>query len=156
MRITEHDAEAPTGARSPYAVMRPTHLAVGVLPIHNDGTVTLVGQQRFALMNFSWEMPEGGAPAGEDPIAGAQRELAEETGVEGVCGSLVGIVERIDDEHHFVILDFLVHLLEAQEARAGDDAAEAVWVPLVDVAEMTLVEGLAEFLYDNEVIPTIL
>src|SRR5690606_19352927 len=81
MRITEHDAEAPTGARSPYTVVRPTHLAVGVLPIHADGTVTLVGQQRFALMNYSWEMPEGGAGAGEAPLAGAQRELAEEAGL---------------------------------------------------------------------------
>ena len=82
MRITEHAAVAPTGHEAVYAVMRPTHLAVGVLPIHTDGTVTLVGQQRFALMNFSWEMPEGGAPAGEDPLAGAQRELAEEAGLQ--------------------------------------------------------------------------
>jgi ADP-ribose pyrophosphatase YjhB (NUDIX family) len=81
MRVTEHDATAPTGASATYAVMRPTHLAVGVLPIHNDGTVTLVGQHRFALMNFSWEMPEGGARPGEDPLAAAQRELAEEAGL---------------------------------------------------------------------------
>lgn len=81
MRITEHQATAPTGAPATYAVMRPTHLAVGVLPIHNDGTVTLVGQHRFALMNYSWEMPEGGAETGEDPLAGAQRELAEEAGL---------------------------------------------------------------------------
>ncbi|MGZ9202352.1 MAG: NUDIX domain-containing protein, partial [Caulobacteraceae bacterium] len=43
--------------------------------------VTLVGQQRFALMSYSWEMPEGGAPVGEDPLAGVQRELAEEAGL---------------------------------------------------------------------------
>ena len=81
MRLTRHPATAPTGLRSDYVVMRPKNLAVGVLPVHDDGTVTLVGQQRFALMNWSWEMPEGGAPFDEDPLEGARRELAEEAGL---------------------------------------------------------------------------
>lgn len=82
MRLTRHDATAPTGHRADYVVMRPQNLSVGVLPLHADGTVTLVGQQRFALMNWSWEMPEGGAPFDEDPLEGAKRELAEEAGLE--------------------------------------------------------------------------
>jgi 8-oxo-dGTP pyrophosphatase MutT (NUDIX family) len=57
------------------------NLAVAVLPIHEDGTVTLVGQHRFPLGDYSWELPEGGAPLDEDPLAGAKRELAEETGL---------------------------------------------------------------------------
>lgn len=61
--------------------MRPRNLAAGVLPLHDDGTVTLVGQHRFATMRYSWEMPEGGVPPGEDPLAGVQRELAEEAGL---------------------------------------------------------------------------
>lgn len=81
LRLTEHDATAPTGAPAVYAVMRPKSLAVGVLPIHEDGTVTLVGQSRFALADFSWEMPEGGAPFDEDPLVGIKRELAEEAGL---------------------------------------------------------------------------
>jgi len=81
MRLTEHDAIAPTGLRADYVVMRPRNLSVGVLPVHEDGWVTLVGQQRFALMNWSWEMPEGGAPFDEDPMTGARRELAEEAGL---------------------------------------------------------------------------
>jgi 8-oxo-dGTP pyrophosphatase MutT (NUDIX family) len=81
MRLTRHDATAPTGLKADYVVMRPRNLSVGVLPVHEDGTVTLVGQQRFALMNWSWEMPEGGAPFDEDPIEGARRELAEEAGL---------------------------------------------------------------------------
>ena len=81
LRLTRHPATAPTGLDCDYVVMRPRNLSVGVLPIHADGTVTLVGQQRFALMNWSWEMPEGGAPFDEDPIEGARRELAEEAGL---------------------------------------------------------------------------
>ena len=81
LAVTEHSATAPTGLSATYSVLRPKHLAVGVLPLHSDGTVTLVGQSRFALMNYSWEMPEGGAPFGEDPLDGAKRELAEEAGL---------------------------------------------------------------------------
>lgn len=81
LRLMRHDATAPTGVKADYVVMRPRNLSVGVLPVHEDGTVTLVGQQRFALMNWSWEMPEGGAPFDEDPIEGARRELAEEAGL---------------------------------------------------------------------------
>lgn len=81
LNLTRHRATAPTGAAADYVVSRPRNLAVGVLPIHADGTATLVGQARFALMNYSWEMPEGGAPFDEDPLEGARRELAEEAGL---------------------------------------------------------------------------
>jgi len=79
--VTEHQAVAPTGRAGIYGVLRPKHVAAGVLPIHADGTVTLVGQSRFACANYSWEMPEGGAPFDEDPLEGAKRELAEEAGL---------------------------------------------------------------------------
>ncbi len=84
LRLTGHEATAPTGLATTYAVMRPKNLAVGVLPIHSDGTVVLVGQARFPLGNYSWEMPEGGAPFDEDPLEGAKRELAEEAGLAAV------------------------------------------------------------------------
>ncbi len=58
------------------------NFAVGVLPVHDDGTVTLVGQHRFPLKDYSWEIPEGGVPLVEDLLAGARRELMEETGLE--------------------------------------------------------------------------
>jgi 8-oxo-dGTP diphosphatase len=95
---------------------------------------------------------ERGETVGEAVV----RELAEETGMEGLCGPLLGWVERIDDEHHFVILDFVVEVIDGGEPVAGDDAAEAAWVPLEEVAEMTnLVDGLAEFLHEHGVLDTI-
>ena len=79
--VTDQTAIAPTGRPALYGLVRFRNLAVAVLPIHEDGTVTLVGQHRFPLGDYSWELPEGGAPLGEDPLAGARRELAEETGL---------------------------------------------------------------------------
>jgi 8-oxo-dGDP phosphatase len=81
LRVTDQTAIAPTGKPAPYGLVRFKNLAVAVLPIHEDGTVTLVGQHRFPLRDYSWELPEGGAPLDEDPLEGARRELAEETGL---------------------------------------------------------------------------
>lgn len=102
-----------------------------------------------------WSVPGGRVEPGETLAEAVVRELAEETGLEGVCGKLIGWVERIGEDHHFVILDFAVTLLEGAEPVAGDDAAEARWVPLGEVAEQRLVEGLAEFLHEHGVIETI-
>jgi len=79
--VTDQIATAPTGRPAPYGLVRFKNLAVAVLPIHDDGTVTLVGQHRFPAGDYSWELPEGGSPVGEDPLDGARRELAEETGL---------------------------------------------------------------------------
>lgn len=80
-RIEAHDVIRPDGAQGYYGVIRVRRLAVGVLPIEADGHVHLVGQWRFPLGRYSWEMPEGGAEPGEDARACAERELAEETGL---------------------------------------------------------------------------
>lgn len=81
MRVTEHEALAPTGRRASYGVVRFKNYAIAVLPLHEDGSVTLVGQNRFPFGDYSWEIPEGGGPLEVDPLDSARRELAEETGL---------------------------------------------------------------------------
>ena len=102
-----------------------------------------------------WSIPGGRVEPGETLAEAVVREVAEETGLEAVCGSLIGYVERIHDDRHFVVLDFHATVLQGDQPRAGDDAVEACWVPLADVAELRLVDGLAEFLHEHGVIPTI-
>jgi 8-oxo-dGTP pyrophosphatase MutT (NUDIX family) len=82
IRVTEHPATAPSGAPATYGKVHFKNLALAVLPLHDDGTVTLVGQHRFSLGDYQWELPEGGGPHDEDPLEAARRELREETGLE--------------------------------------------------------------------------
>ena len=91
--------------------------------------------------------------AGETLVEAVVRELEEETGLEGVCDRFVGWVERIDDEHHFVILDFAVTVLDpAAVPVAGGDAAEVAWAPVAELSDYRIVDGLVEFLRDHSVV----
>lgn len=89
--IDAHDVIHPGGGEGTYSVIRIRRLAVGVLPIDAEGFVHLVGQWRFPLGRYSWEIPEGGAAPGEDPIECARRELGEETGL--AAGNFEKILE---------------------------------------------------------------
>ena len=102
-----------------------------------------------------WSIPGGRVEAGETLAEAVVRELREETGIAGVCGELVGWVERIGDGYHYLIMDFAVVALEASEPTPGDDAAEAEWVPLVQIGSLRLVEGLAEFLHEHNIVDLI-
>lgn len=102
-----------------------------------------------------WSVPGGRVESGETLAEAVVRELEEETGLLGVCGPFLGWVERLGDDHHFVILDFEVTVLDRDEPRAGDDAAEARWVPVWEVPELRLVDGLAEFLDEHGIIETL-
>ena len=102
-----------------------------------------------------WSVPGGRVERGETLAEAVVREVHEETGLEVVCGAMMGWVERIAVDHHFVILDFEVVVISQEDPVAGSDAAEARWVPAWEVPELPLVEGLAEFLADHDVIDTV-
>ncbi len=131
-------------------------LCVGAVARH-DGNLLLIRRGHGPAAG-EWSLPGGRLERGELVAEAVVRELREETGLEGVCGELVGWVERIDPDgaHHFVILDFDVTILEpGQPPVAGDDAAEARWIPLDQVVDLNLVDGLAEFLHEHDIIDVI-
>ncbi len=132
--------------------MRP-EVCVGAVAVADDRLLLI--RRGHGPAAGEWSIPGGRVEGGETLAEAVVREVAEETGLEAVCDDLVGWVERIGDDHHFVILDFLAEVLEPEPLVAGDDAVEVRWVPLGDVAELPLVDGLAEFLHEQGVLATI-
>lgn len=86
IKVREDQVIRPDGKPGIYGVVEFQNLAIGVLPVEDDGSIWLVGQYRYTLGVYSWEIPEGGCPAGETPELAARRELREETGL--ICDVL--------------------------------------------------------------------
>jgi ADP-ribose pyrophosphatase len=81
INVTEFDVLNPSGNPGIYGKVHFKNIAIGILPLDDELNTYLVGQYRFPLEQYSWEMPEGGGPIGIDPIESAKRELLEETGL---------------------------------------------------------------------------
>jgi len=81
IRLTEHQVINPSGGKGIYGVVHFKNLAIGIVVLDEDKNTWLVGQYRFPLKAYSWEIPEGGGPLAADPLQSAQRELQEETGI---------------------------------------------------------------------------
>ncbi|OMH38376.1 DNA mismatch repair protein MutT [Motiliproteus sp. MSK22-1] len=81
LRVREDRVINPNGGEGIYGVIKFSNQAIGIIPIDEEDHTWLVGQYRYPLNRYSWEIPMGGHPIGADPQAGAIRELAEETGL---------------------------------------------------------------------------
>jgi ADP-ribose pyrophosphatase YjhB (NUDIX family) len=126
-------------------------VAVGAVAVVDDA-VLLVRRGRGPAQG-EWSVPGGRVEPGEPLHVAVVREVLEETGLEVVVDHFLGWVERFGDDFHFVILDFAVTPLDTTAPLvAGDDAAEAVWVRLAELGDLSLVEGLFEFLHDVGII----
>ncbi|MEC5125479.1 NUDIX hydrolase [Verrucomicrobiales bacterium BCK34] len=81
IKVTESDVTTPGGTPGIYGIVHFKNRAIGVIPVDSDGNTWLVGQFRYALNTYEWEIPEGGCPEGESYLDAAKRELQEETGI---------------------------------------------------------------------------
>jgi 8-oxo-dGTP pyrophosphatase MutT (NUDIX family) len=135
--VVWHDeVTRPDGSEGIYGVVHPRFRAVGIVPIDDRDRVVLVGQYRYTLDRYSWEIPEGGVPLDEDPLIGARRELAEETGYRASTWRVVlehSLTNSISDEVGIVFL--------ATGLTPGEPSPEAT--EEIDVRLVALDEALA-------------
>ena len=81
MRVTEYDVINPSGGKGIYGKVHFKNTGIGIVPLDEELNTYIVGQFRFTLNQYSWEIPEGGCPPGTLPLDTAKRELLEETGL---------------------------------------------------------------------------
>ena len=107
IRVREDQVINPKGGQGIYGVVSMRNKAIGIVPIDAEGNTWLVGQYRYALSEYSWEIPMGGGPLDVDITESAQRELREETGLlaaHWTCIARLHTSNSVTDEEGFVFL----------------------------------------------------
>jgi 8-oxo-dGTP pyrophosphatase MutT (NUDIX family) len=135
--VYHDDVARPDGSPGIYGVVHFRNVAVGVVPIDDDGRVALVGQHRYPLDAMSWEIPEGGSPLGEDALAGAKRELREETGLFASEWQEIGtyhLSNSVSDEE--AVLYLATGLRPGPAEPDATEQLEVRWVHLAEAMKM--------------------
>jgi 8-oxo-dGTP pyrophosphatase MutT (NUDIX family) len=137
--VWHDEVTRPDGASGVYGVVHFKGVAAGILALDDRDRVLLVGQHRYALDAYSWEIPEGGVPGGESAIDGARRELREETGVEAADWrelARVHLSNSVADE--LAVLFVATDLTQGQADPDGTEELVLRWLPFDEVLAMTL------------------
>lgn len=137
--VWHDEVTRPDGTPGIYGVVHFENLAAGVLAIDDRDRVLLVGQHRYTLDAYSWEIPEGGVPIGETPLEGARRELREETGVTAADWRELGRIHlsnSVSDET--AVLFLATGLTHGTAAPDGTEALEVRWLPFDEALAMSL------------------
>jgi 8-oxo-dGTP pyrophosphatase MutT (NUDIX family) len=144
--VREDQVVRPDGEPGIYGVVHYKNVAVGVLAIEEDH-VYLVGQYRYPLETYSWEIPEGGCPEGEDPLSAARRELREETGLEATSWRMLGeayLSNSVADE--YAVWFLATGLVPGKERPEGTEKIRVRRVPLREALAMALDGGITDAL----------
>lgn len=137
--VREDQVLRPDGEPGIYGVVEFRHVATGVVALRGDGKIPLIGQWRYPLNAYSWELPEGGAVIGEEPLAAAKRELHEESGLQAATWELLlrsHLSNCITDEEGYIYL--ARDLTQGEPAPEGCEDLAIRWVRLMDALEMCL------------------
>ena len=145
IKLREDQVLNPKGGEGIYGVVNFKNKAIGIIPIDDEGYTYLVGQYRYALNEYSWEIPMGGGLIENDLLESAKRELQEETGFTAARWTNICRLHTsnsVTDEEGFVYL--------AQELTAGDTEFEEtedlkIWkLPFKEAVEMVMRDEITD------------
>src|SRR3712207_7478588 len=136
--VREDQVIRPDGEPGIYGVVHYKNVAVGILAVEDDH-VYLVGQYRYPLERYSWEIPEGGCPEGEELLRAAQRELKEETGLEAKRWRMLGeahLSNSVADE--YAVWFLATELTPGEQQPENGEVLEVRRVSLREALDMVL------------------
>lgn len=117
IKVMHHIVVHPSGNEGVYGVVHFKHIAIGILVLDEEMNTWLVGQYRYPLNRYSWEIPEGGGDPQIDPLESAKRELLEETGLSAAEWQEIARMDLSNsatDEQAILFLARTLHYGEAQ------------------------------------------
>lgn len=145
IRVREDQILNPKGGAGVYGVVSMQNKAIGIVPLDSEGNTWLVGQYRYALNEYSWEIPMGGGPVELDVLESAQRELREETGLLAARWTHIARLHTsnsVTDEEGFIFL--------AEDLTQGDSEPEEtedlrLWkLPLAQAIELVMSDRITD------------
>jgi len=131
--VTEHQVLNPAQSPGIYGTVHFKNIAIGIVPIDANGFTWLVGQYRYPLKAYSWEIPEGGGKLHEPPLQSAKRELKEETGLEAARWEQIlemHLSNSVTDERAVVFL-----ATELKEGLSSPEETEVLSLRKVSIAD---------------------
>lgn len=145
--VREDQVIRPDGTPGIYGVVEFQHWAVGVVPLAENGDTFLVGQYRYTLDLYSWEIPEGGGAKHETPLAAAQRELREEAGITAEQWTYLGEAHLSNSATDEVGCVFLAEGLTLGQATPDGTEELRLWrLPFAEAVEMALTGEISDAL----------
>ncbi len=146
--VTEYQVLNPAGGKGIYGKVHFKNKAIGIVPLDEHGNTWLVGQYRYPLSEWSWEIPEGGGPVEQTILQSAQRELKEETGLIAKKWTQIQrthLSNSVSDEEGFI---FLAEELEQGEAEVEETEADmkVMKLPFSEALDMVLTGKITDSL----------
>jgi 8-oxo-dGDP phosphatase len=145
IQVLHQDVINPSGGKGIYGLVSFKNIAIGIIPIDQDGNTWLVGQYRYALNEYSWEIPMGGGKKGISILESAQRELKEETGF--IAHKWTELMKlhtsnSVTDEVGFV---FLAENLEAGANEPEETEDLTLWkLPIQEAIAMAMTNKITD------------
>ncbi len=126
IKLDHHEVTNPSGNPGTYSVVGFKKLAVGVVPIDADGYTWIVGQYRYPLQTYTWEIPEGGGDRNVEPLESAKRELLEEVGVIAHNWEFIQFMQLSNSASDEIAYIYLATNLEYTQSQPDEDEKLAV------------------------------
>ena len=143
--VREDQVLNPAGGPGIYGVVSMKNKAIGIIPIDAEGNTWLVGQYRYPLSEYSWEIPMGGGPVGLDVLESARRELREETGLLAARWTRIARLHTsnsVTDEEGFV---YLAEELTLGETEPEETEDLRLWkLPLAQAVRMAMTDRITD------------
>lgn len=145
IKLTEFKVITPAQQEGIYGKVHFKNIAIGIIALDENNNTYLVGQYRFPLNKYSWEIPEGGCPEGTDPLLAAQRELKEETGLSASNWELILTMELSNSVSDEVAIVYLATgLKEGKAAPEDTEQLSILKMPFNEVFQWVMEEKITD------------